>query len=239
MSYKFYKIEEINHLNEEVFTLRFSGKFDGVPGQFYMIKLNKNTDPLLARPISISDIGDDYIVFLIQIMGRGTKEMSNLRVGDSLGLLGPLGTGFNIDSSKKVALLAGTAGIAPMLYLSKSLPHKPDLYVGYRSGEYYTEEFKSSINEMYIATEDGSVGHKGYALDILDASKYDKIYVCGPMPMIRATVSKFPNANIEVSLEAHMGCGIGACLSCDCKTRSGAIRICMEGPVIDAKELKL
>lgn len=236
MSYKFVEILNKEILTDEVFTLTFEGDFEGKPGQFYMLKVNEFQDPLLGRPISISDIDGNKIVFLIQIMGRGTKYLSNLRVGDKVGLLGPLGNGFNLTEGK-TALLAGTAGIAPMLYLAKNLNTKPDLYVGYRSGEYYTDKFKDYVENIYIATEDGSVGHKGYALDILDAEKYDKIYACGPMPMINALVKKYPNANIEVSLEARMGCGVGACLSCNCKTKDGHIRICKEGPIIDGRDL--
>ena len=236
MSYKFAEIKEINTLSPEVFTLTFEGDFKGEPGQFYMLKLNEFNDPLLGRPISISDIDGNKIVFLIQIMGRGTKYLSKYRVGDRVGLLGPLGTGFNLVDGK-CALLAGTAGIAPLLYLAKNMKKKPDLFVGFRSGEYYTDEFKDYVDEINIATEDGSVGYKGYALDLLDANKYDKIYVCGPMPMIRATINKFPNANIEVSLEARMGCGVGACLSCNCKTKEGHIRLCKEGPVINGRDL--
>lgn len=236
MSYKFVEISNIEFLSDEVFTLKFEGKFEGEPGQFYMLKLNEFSDPLLGRPISISDIGENHIVFLIQIMGRGTEQLSKYKVGDKVGLLGPLGNGFNIVDGK-CALLAGTAGIAPLLYLAKNLKVKPDLYVGYRSGEYYTDEFKEYVENIYIATEDGSVGHKGYALDLLDADKYDKIYVCGPMPMINATMKKFPESDIEVSLEARMGCGVGACLSCNCETQDGHIRICKEGPVIDGRKL--
>ncbi|MDO5716526.1 MAG: dihydroorotate dehydrogenase electron transfer subunit [Tissierellia bacterium] len=237
-AYKWFPIETIQHLNDEVYTLSFRGEFPAKPGQFYMLKINTTNDPLLGRPISVSDVDGDRIVFLIQVLGRGTAMMQSMRPGDKIGLFGPLGNGFRITEGK-TALFAGTAGIAPLLYLAKNLPTKPDLYAGFRSSSYYTEEFREHVDEIYIATEDGSEGYRGYALDLLDANAYEKVYICGPMPMIVATMKKFPEANLEVSLEARMGCGFGACLSCNTRTHKGGLRICKEGPVFDAKELIL
>lgn len=235
--YSPFKISEIRHLNEEVFVIGVECDLGGEPGQFYMLRVPGTTNPMMGRPISISDVRDGKIYFLIQIMGKGTEIFSNMRVNDEILLMGPLGHGFSF-TDKKSAMLAGTAGIAPFLYLSKRLKVKPDLFVGYRSGSYYTEEFKDSTENIYIATEDGSVGHKGYALDLLLEGKYDRIYVCGPMPMVKAAIKKLKNEDMEVSLEAFMGCGFGACMSCLCDTIGGRKGICKAGPVFNAKELK-
>ncbi|MCI6609769.1 MAG: dihydroorotate dehydrogenase electron transfer subunit [Ezakiella sp.] len=234
--YSVHKILEMKPLNDEVFVMCVEAESNGAPGQFYMLREPDTTDPMMGRPISISDVDGNKIYFLIQIMGEGTKLLSKKRAGDEILLMGPLGNGFTLVEGK-TAMLAGTAGIAPFLYLSKQLKQKPDLYVGYRSGSYYTEEFKDTTENIYIATEDGSVGHKGYALDILDIDKYDTIYVCGPMPMVKATLKKFPDANTQVSLEAYMGCGFGACMSCLCDTIKGRKGICKVGPVFNGKEL--
>lgn len=235
--YNLYKIAEIEHLNDEVFVMSVYCDLGGEPGQFYMLREPETSNPMMGRPISISDVRDGKVFFLIQIMGKGTEIFSKKRVGDEILLMGPLGHGFSL-SDKKSAMLAGTAGIAPFLYLSKQLNVKPDLFVGYRSGSYYTDEFKDSTENVFIATEDGSVGHKGYALDLLEESNYDRIYVCGPMPMVKAAIKKLKNVDMEVSLEAFMGCGFGACMSCLCDTIGGRKGICKAGPVFDAKELK-
>lgn len=234
--YRWCAIADVTHLNDQVFTLRFEGDFAAEPGQFYMLKVGRGTDPLLGRPISVSDCDASGITFLIQVMGRGTQMLRDARPGDRIGLLGPLGRGFE-PTSGRCALLAGTAGIAPLLLLAKRLPQKPDLYAGFRTESYYTDRFEGYIDRLQIATEDGSEGYKGYALDLLDASRYDKVYICGPMPMILAAIRKFPDAALEVSLEAHMGCGFGACLSCNIETKKGGFRICKDGPVISAKEI--
>ena len=209
--YNSYKISEIRHLNDEIFVMAIEADVTVEPGQFFMLREPNTTDPMMGRPISVSDYKDGKLYFLIQIMGKGTELFSKKRPGDEILMMGPLGNGFK-PVEGKCALLAGTAGIAPLLYLAKKLSVKPDLYVGYRSGSYYTEEFKDYVDNIYIATEDGSVGHKGYALDLLDAE-------------------------MQVSLEAYMGCGFGACMSCLCDTIGGRKGICKAGPVFSAKEL--
>ena len=234
--YNSYKISEIRHLNDEIFVMAVEAEVSVEPGQFFMLREPDTTDPMMGRPISVSDYKDGKLYFLIQIMGKGTELFSKKRPGDEILMMGPLGNGFK-PVEGKCALLAGTAGIAPLLYLAKKLSVKPDLYVGYRSGSYYTEEFKDYVDNIYIATEDGSVGHKGYALDLLDAEKYEMTYVFGPMPMVKATVKKCTDADMQVSLEAHMGCGFGACMSCLCDTIGGRKGICKAGPVFPAKEL--
>lgn len=240
MDYKSAIISDINHLNEDVFVIKCKGDFLGRPGQFYMLRINdfNHSDPLLARPISISDIQNGEITFLIQIMGRGTKVLSEKKVGDSLMILGPLGSSFNIID-KKCALLSGAAGIAPLLYLAKNMKVKPDLYAGFRTKPYYIEELKPYCDNIFIATEDGSYGYKGYALDLLEDNDYEKVYACGPMPMLIAAKNKIKTTDLEISLEAHMGCGIGACLSCTKPVEGYELfRICKEGPVVNARRLK-
>ena len=135
-----------------------------------------------------------------------------------------------------VALVAGGIGIAPMLYLAKKLEADVDLYAGFRDEIYFTEEFKEFTKNTYIATNTGSVGHKGFITEIIK-DDYDVIYCCGPNPMMNSVKNLGFDIPVYVSLESRMGCGIGACLACSCKTKNGMKRICKEGPVFEVKEV--
>lgn len=214
------------------------GPFAGEPGQFYMLRAWGNY-PLLSRPISIYDRDEDTITFLYAVVGQGTDLMARLEPGDKMELLGPLGNGFDVSKHYgKVALVCGGIGIAPLLYLARRLDaDRVDLLAGFRDEVYCVEEFEPYAN-VKIATEDGSVGVKGYVTALLDQEQYDAVFVCGPTPMMRAIQENPPCEDTWLSLEAHMGCGIGACLGCQIRTKSdGIVRICHEGPVFAASEV--
>src|SRR5699024_10150625 len=171
--------------NEEVgpniYKLVLKGNFHGKPGQFYMIRGWNGLDPFLARPLSIADLEDGRITFLYELRGRGTHIISNLGKGDTFSILGLLGNGF--DYGKK-------NGIDTMYCLSKCLLYKGDLFAGFRDNTYFLDEFKEYIRELNISTEDGSIGHKGYIVDILNPEEYDLIMACGPTPMLKAILEK-------------------------------------------------
>lgn len=229
-----------NEISPNIYEVILEGDFKGEPGQFYMIKGWNSLDPLLPRPISISDINHGNITFLYEVRGRGTHIISQLKEGDRLNILGPLGNGFSIDESKNIAIVSGGIGIAPMLYLSKYLKHKPDLYVGFRNESYYLNSFFSYVDDIHISTEDGSEGYEGYIVDILEPEKYDLIYTCGPIPMMKAVIEKCKGkVPVYISMESRMACGVGACLGCVVETINGIERVCKEGPVFLAEEVKL
>lgn len=227
-------------ISPSIYEIILEGGFSGEPGQFYMVRGWNSLDPLLPRPISISDLREGKITFLYEVRGRGTHIISQLKEGDRLSILGPLGNGFDYKSNKKIALVAGGIGIAPMLYLARNLNVKTDLYAGFRNKPYYMDSFTPYIDEIHISTENGSEGHKGYIVDIIEPDKYDLIYTCGPLPMMKAVVDKCKGeAPIYMSMESRMACGVGACLGCGIETVVGVERVCKEGPVFSSEEVIL
>lgn len=220
-----------------IYKMRIEGRFDGKPGQFYMLRAWGDY-PYLSRPISIYDVSNDYIEFLYAVVGLGTEIMAEKKEGDSINLLGPLGNGFDLNKKyDKVAIVSGGIGIAPLLFLAKNIDaNSIDLLAGFKNEVYCVEDFQKYCN-IKIATEDGSAGTKGFVTEIIDDS-YDAVFVCGPMPMMKATADKIKSEEKYVSLEANMGCGIGGCLGCQVKVKDGRVlRICTEGPVFGAEEV--
>lgn len=222
---------------------------DILPGQFAELKVDKNPNVFLRRPISINfvDRKNNELWFLIQIIGEGTKSLSEVNVGETIDTLLPLGNTFTIGENKdeELLLVGGGVGIAPMLYLGKELKekgYKPSFLIGARSKNdlLQLDEF-SKYGEVYTTTEDNSFGEKGYVTNhsILQTKRFDKIYTCGPKPMMVAIAKYAKERNIfcEVSLENTMACGIGACLCCVENTDKGHICVCTEGPIFNINKL--
>jgi len=215
------------------------------PGQFLHIRVNNSQDPLLRRPISIGKVYRDTgnISLVYQVIGRGTKRMTELRQGEDIDIIGPLGNGFTLFPSKKCAVIGGGMGVAPLLELASNIPGC-DAYLGFRCNTFKLDEYKEVCGELHIATEDGSEGSRGYVTDIItDISKYDIVYTCGPKPMMKKVKELCESSSVQcfVSIEERMGCGIGACLVCACRIKEGDIwhykKVCTDGPVFDAGEV--
>ncbi|HLR35560.1 MAG TPA: dihydroorotate dehydrogenase electron transfer subunit [Tissierellales bacterium] len=229
-------------LNEEIakkiFKIKVKGNFNGNPGQFYMLRA-WDREPFLSRPLSIYNLSNKYIEFLYEVKGRGTKIFSNLKSGDFLYLLGPLGNGFNLDIHGRVGIIAGGIGIAPMIYLANKLGKQVDFYAGFREEPYSIEEIKYKVNKLYIATENGCVDHKGYVVDMLNVEKYSQILACGPTPMLKKIVSICEENHVPayISMENIMGCGIGSCLGCTIETVNGMKKVCKDGPIFPGEEI--
>lgn len=225
-------------ISPNIYSLILSGDFQGKPGQFYMIRGWNGLEPLLPRPISIADLHDGNITFLYEIRGKGTHLISKLTIGDKLSILGPLGNGFDIEQSEKVALVSGGIGIAPMLYLAKTLGKKVDLFLGFRNEIYLLDKFLPYTENIFVATEEGTYGYKGYIVDIFQPKNYDLVVSCGPIPMMEALVNKCRGkVPVYISMESRMACGIGACLGCTVETVRGMERVCKEGPVFIGEEV--
>lgn len=220
-----------------------------LPGQFAEIRVDNSPSTFLRRPISINyvDREKNEVWFLVQLVGDGTRKLATLEKGDLLNVVLPLGNGFSKPQTpeEKVLLVGGGVGTAPMLYLGESLLKrgcKPSFLLGARSKNdlLQLEQF-TSLGEVYVTTEDGSMGEKGYVTmhSVLKDHKFDMIYTCGPKPMMVAVAkyAKESDTECEVSLENTMACGVGACLCCVEKTDEGHVCVCKEGPVFNIKKL--
>lgn len=220
-----------------------------MPGQFAQLRVDGSKETFLRRPISINfvDTKLNQIWFLVQLVGAGSRALGRLKEGDTLNALLPLGNGFSmpVSAEKKHLLVGGGVGTAPLLYLGAQMNlmgMRPTFLLGARTKDMLLqmEDFER-VGDVYVTTEDGSAGEKGFVTQhsILFKQHFDRISVCGPSPMMKA-VAKFARANsvpCEVSLENMMACGLGACLCCVEKTVKGNVCVCTEGPVFDINEL--
>ena len=222
-----------------IYRMSVSGAPLGRAGQFFMLRVPGALDPLLGRPISICEIDESTgtTTFVYQTIGRGTLQFANLLPGQQIEAQGPYGNGFPLKPGRAV-LIGGGIGTAPMLQLAKELrasdpARKIDLYLGFREEAYLVNEF-----EKYADSVTRNIG--GYVVNDVDFTFDATYYACGPAPMLRAAAeaAAAANANLFVSLEKHMACGVGACLGCTCQTEHGRKRVCKDGPVFDYREVR-
>ena len=226
---------------------------DAHAGQFIAVYPH-NAATLLPRPISICEVDREQsrLRLVYRIAGRGTAEFSTYGANDTLDVLGVLGNGFPVEraAGKTVFLMGGGIGIPPMLQLAKELDAEKHILLGYRNQDLFLQEDLGEYGQVYIATEDGSVGVHGNVMDAVKVNELraDVIMACGPMPMLRAIKQYAAEQGIEayISLEERMACGVGACLGCVCTTKDidhhshvNNARICTDGPVFEAKEVEI
>jgi dihydroorotate dehydrogenase electron transfer subunit len=242
LKYATTKVLSNKEITEGIYRLHVSGSFNIKPGQFFMLSAWQDA-MLLPRPISVHQVDEEGIYFLYQSKGKGTKILSKLAEGENINILGPLGNGFDVENIKgKIAIVAGGIGIAPMNYLIKSLRDcEIDLYCGFRDEVFGVDKIKSEINKIYVSTDTGNIGHKGFVTDIFEPEQYDMVLCCGPEVMMKKVAEKCREMSVPVyvSMEKYMACGLGACLVCTCKTIYGNKRTCVEGPVFSGEELCL
>ena len=235
------------------------------PGQFVQIKVTDTDEPLLRRPLSIHSVEghkSGVIELLYKVTGKGTELLSKKKPGEFLDVIGPLGNGFSYPASQRPSvpayiLVAGGMGVAPLVFLAekivshkvtRSQGHKVIVLIGAKTKSHILcgKEFRKIGCEVRIATDDGSKGLKGKVTELLNkmvtrspGHQGANIYACGPEPMLRAVskISAAYNIPAQISLEAHMSCGFGACLGCVVNTRGGYKRVCKEGPVFLAEDI--
>lgn len=208
-----------------------------LPGQFCMVSV---PNAYLRRPLSIYKTTKTTVSFLYKIIGKGTEVLSTLRPGETVKVLGPLGTSYPVNQ-KSVAgepiLVAGGTGIASVHFLASKLKKKGILFYGARTKQELLclSEFKKIGWKVFVATEDGSKGFKGFVTDLLKAKIKNNniVYTCGPTPMMKKVISivKELKLNGYASLEEKMACGIGNCQGCAVKVGDEYKMVCKDGPV--------
>jgi dihydroorotate dehydrogenase electron transfer subunit len=237
-----------------------------VPGQFVMVRPELGLPTMLRRPFGVFRTGclppecdglppREYMEILYKVVGKGTKILSDLHQGDKIELLGPLGRGFDLGTPGKEKLLVGGGiGLVPLFMLGEALlaqGSRVRLLMGGRTRDdiLAVTEFERSGVETYVSTDDGSLGEAGFVTRVLERklTKYPdaEVYACGPTPMLSAVASLCAqrNAALQVSLEAHMACGVGACLGCVVKGAGHSdsnpryLCTCKAGPVFKASDL--
>ncbi|MFV0503496.1 MAG: dihydroorotate dehydrogenase electron transfer subunit [Lachnospirales bacterium] len=231
-----------NKLTEDVYSLEIALNAEDVKaGQFCSIYVN-SPKHILPRPISISEATANAIVVVFQVLGEGTKILSQCKVGDVLNILIPLGNGYTIENKVKVALVGGGIGVPPLVQLEKEILKsiknvEIDTYIGFRSTPFLDNKF-TNVN---ISTDDGSVGFKGNVLELLKSSgkTYDIIYACGPHILLK-NLAKYANENnisCQISMEERMACSIGACVGCVVSINGEYKKVCVDGPVFNSTEV--
>ena len=235
-----FRLKANKALTKDVFRMELYGDTSEIKksGQFVNIKLDGF---FLRRPISVCEVDGDKLVIIYKVVGKGTKQMSQMGKGEELDVLSGLGNGY--DESKAgdhPLLIGGGVGVPPMYQLAKNLiksGKKITVILGFNTQNeiFYEDEFKNFGCEVRVTTADGSYGTKGFVTDALPEN-YSYFYTCGPEPMLKAVYNQ-TNTSGQFSFESRMGCGFGACMGCSCKTIAGYKRICKDGPVLEKEEI--
>ena len=221
---------------------------DFCPGQFAHVKIPESGELLLRRPISINYMENGEMALTYHIVGKGTRRLSEVKPGEILDVVAPLGNGFSILGKKKIWLVGGGIGIAPLLSLRMLAPEAEFCaFLGYRGKEYLYQlkEFETFTKKLFVATDDGSFGEKCLVTDMLKREllkeKPDAVLACGPTPMFRSlqAIQKETGIEIQASLEQRMGCGTGGCAVCVCKIQGNYKKTCLDGPVFPLEEVEL
>ena len=220
-------------VGKDFYLLKVAGDYPASMGQFCMLRA-WDEYPVLSRPISIFDCDTEGISFLYKVVGQGTELLAQLKPGDEVDVQGPYGNGFPTVTGK-VALVGGGIGVAPLYYTAKVLKAQGctvDLYLGFTEEAMLEEAYRAVCDRLVV-----NVG--GYVTDEINPAEYDVIMTCGPQIMMRVRADKVKGtaAQLYVSMENRMGCGVGACLVCSCKTNGGNKKVCKDGPVFRAEEV--
>jgi len=227
---------------------------EAVPGQFCMLLTNPTLYPFLRRPMCFEQIYDQEVTILYKVEGEGTALMAELRPGQRIQVQGPLGVGFEIDDASyaRHIIVAGGIGVASFPCLAETLVSRgivPEVILAARHAHLILCEafFRKLGCDVYVATDDGSLGEQAFACDVLARLSPDpetRVYACGPMIMMKTTsdTAVAAGANCVVSLEAQMACGDGACLGCVVESTEESegeamVRVCVDGPVFDTNRI--
>ena len=215
------------------------------PGMFAMVKM-PDESMSLRRPLGIADVdlSKGTVSFLYRVVGNGTRKLSTMVSGECVNVMGPLGSSFTLKAQKPL-LVGGGMGLAPLLYYAKCV-EQADVVMGGKTAVdmFWPTLFAPYVKNTFVATDDGTMGTQGFAVDllpqILAKNSYDCIIACGPSIMMELTAKMANQHDIpcQVSLENRMACGLGACLSCTVNMADGRQKqVCTDGPVFWAQEV--
>lgn len=224
-----------------VYRMRLQGDTTAIePGQFVNIRVDGQ---FLRRPISVCDAQDGWLTIVYKVVGVGTAAMSEWAAGRVVDVLTGLGQGYDVRCAGEYPLLiGGGVGVPPMYMLARTLREmgkSVQVVLGFNTDSevFFEQAFRELGCEVIVTTVDGSYGQKGFVTDVLDG-RQSYYYTCGPLPMIKAVLGRL-GTHGEVSMEERMGCGFGACMGCTIQTTNGYKRVCKEGPVFKAGELRV
>jgi dihydroorotate dehydrogenase electron transfer subunit len=217
------------------------------PGQFFQFAVGA-PHALLRRPYSAAwtDPPSGRIGFIFNVVGAGSDWLSRRRLGDTVDLLGPLGSGFNLESDRPAICIAGGLGVAVFPGVVKALVERGrpvSMLLGARTAQQLLPVSRFPSAEVSVATDDGSAGLRGSVVDLLPPLHDSELFACGPTPMLQALIKRalevgISPASIQIALETPMGCGLGTCLACVAPSRDGGYLLtCQDGPCVHADQL--
>lgn len=226
---------------EKVYRMMLQGETEGIrPGQFVEIAV---PGLFLRRPISVSDVNGEVLTIIYKVVGQGTDRMAAMLAGEEIDILSGLGNGYDLRlCGEEVLLIGGGVGVPPLIYAAKELRamgKNVRVVIGFNAQAevFGKEEFEKMGCDVAVCTMDGSNGAKGVVTDLIKTPA-PYYYACGPLPMIKAILRTI-GTNGQISMEERMGCGVGICVGCTIETQNGFKRVCKEGPVFRAGELRI
>ena len=245
------RVKSVDQIHERYVLLKLTDDRplpEMLPGQFIEVRVDGSPSTFLRRPISINFVDRELneLWLLVATVGEGTRRLAELKAGDLLNCLLPLGNGFTpAKQGEKVLLIGGGVGVAPLLYMGAEMQRQgvePTFLLGARTAnDLLLTSIYNRYGRVFVTTEDGSEGEKGFVTNhsILQQEQFDRISTCGPTPMMKAVarLAKEKGIVCEASLENLMACGLGACLCCVEKTTEGNLCVCKDGPVFDVRRL--
>lgn len=241
MKKEIFEVIKNEKIAENVFEAVLSGDVSEItaPGQFVNVSI---PGCYLRRPLSVADFNEGRLTLVYKVVGKGTEILKGTGKGAKLDILVGLGNGYDLKASGyRPLLIGGGAGVPPLYKLCKELIRegkKPVVVLGFNTAKevFYQNKFADLGAETEVTTVDGSFGKKGFVTEAFKDLSYTYFYACGPMPMFRA-IESVAKTEGEYGMEERMACGFGACMGCSIQTKSGAKRVCKDGPVFKRSEI--